>query len=130
SLCPLGTYTVKTPPKYKLQRESMNPLSEDDMKKKRKVLLELDTHSDSSEHNDLLSIVSEEEMFKKLYKNCPQASRLCVMTPKKISTLSTIKSTGAALKLTAMKKMRETGWTAVSKMDRKKKMKEAEKLFA
>ncbi|XP_029769676.1 synaptonemal complex protein 1 [Terrapene carolina triunguis] len=124
----LKTYTVKTPPKYKLQRESMNPLSEDDMKKKRKVLLELDTHSDSSEHNDLLSIVSEEEMFKKLYKNCPQASRLCVMTPKKV--LSTIKSTGAALKLTAMKKMRETGWTAVSKMDRKKKMKEAEKLFA
>ncbi|XP_065447084.1 synaptonemal complex protein 1 [Chrysemys picta bellii] len=126
----LKTYTVKTPPKYKLQRESMNPLSEEDMKKKRKVLLELDTHSDSSEHNDLLSIVSEEEMFKKLYKNCPQASRLCVMTPNKISTLSTMKSTGAALKLTAMKKMRETGWTAVSKMDRKKKMKEAEKLFA
>ncbi|XP_039391735.1 synaptonemal complex protein 1 isoform X2 [Mauremys reevesii] len=126
----LKTYTVKTPPKYKLQRESMNPLSEEDMKKKRKVLLELDTHSDSSEHNDLLSIVSEEEMFKKLYKNCPQASRLCVMTPKKISTPSTIKSTGAALKLTAMRKMRETGWTAVSKMDRKKKIKEAEKLFA
>ncbi|XP_074792112.1 synaptonemal complex protein 1 [Natator depressus] len=124
------TYTVKTPPKYKLQRESMNPLSEEDMKKKRKVLLELDTHSDSSEHNDLLSIVSEEEMFKKLYKNCPQASRLCVTTPKKIPTLSTIKSPGAALKLTAMRKMRETGWTAVSKMDRKKKMKEAEKLFA
>ncbi|XP_043389556.1 synaptonemal complex protein 1 isoform X4 [Chelonia mydas] len=123
-------YTVKTPPKYKLQRESMNPLSEEDMKKKRKVLLELDTHSDSSEHNDLLSIVSEEEMFKKLYKNCPQASHLCVMTPKKIPTLSTIKSPGAALKLTAMRKMRETGWTAVSKMDRKKKMKEAEKLFA
>uniref|UniRef100_A0A8C3HUY3 Uncharacterized protein n=1 Tax=Chrysemys picta bellii TaxID=8478 RepID=A0A8C3HUY3_CHRPI len=113
-----------------LSLESMNPLSEEDMKKKRKVLLELDTHSDSSEHNDLLSIVSEEEMFKKLYKNCPQASRLCVMTPNKISTLSTIKSTGAALKLTAMKKMRETGWTAVSKMDRKRKMKEAEKLFA
>ncbi|CAM2107226.1 unnamed protein product [Caretta caretta] len=124
------TYTVKTPPKYKLQRESMNPLSEEDMKKKRKVVLELDTHSDSSEHNDLLSIVSEEEMFKKLYKNCPQASRLCVMTPKKIPTLSIIKSPGAALKLTAMRKMRETGWTAVSKMDRKKKMKEAEKLFA
>ncbi|KAH1170614.1 hypothetical protein KIL84_006232 [Mauremys mutica] len=82
----LKTYTVKTPPKYKLQRESMNPLSEEDMKKKRKVLLELDTHSDSSEHNDLLSIVSEEEMFKKLYKNCPQASRLCVMTPKKVSS--------------------------------------------
>ncbi|XP_067414823.1 synaptonemal complex protein 1-like isoform X2 [Emydura macquarii macquarii] len=126
----LKTYIVKTPPRYKLQREGMNPFSEEDMKKKRKVLLELDTQSDSSEHNDLLSIVSEEEMFKKLYKNCPQASHLRVMTPKKIPTPSTLKSPGAALKLTAMRKMREAGWTAVSKMDRKKKMKEAEKLFA
>uniref|UniRef100_K7F7R8 Synaptonemal complex protein 1 n=1 Tax=Pelodiscus sinensis TaxID=13735 RepID=K7F7R8_PELSI len=125
----LKTYTVKTPPKYKLQREIMNPLSED-VKKKRKVLLEMDTYSDSSEQNDLLSIVSEEEMFKKLYKNCPQASHLCVTTSKKITTPSTIKSPGAALKLTAMRRMRETGWTAVSKIDRKKKMKEAEKLFA
>nr|XP_025038278.1 synaptonemal complex protein 1 isoform X6 [Pelodiscus sinensis] len=78
----------------------------------------------------LKSIVSEEEMFKKLYKNCPQASHLCVTTSKKITTPSTIKSPGAALKLTAMRRMRETGWTAVSKIDRKKKMKEAEKLFA
>ncbi|XP_074833366.1 synaptonemal complex protein 1 [Carettochelys insculpta] len=126
----LKTYTVKTPPKYKLQRESMNPLSEEEMKKKRKVLLELDTHSDSSEHNDLLNIASEEEMFKKTYKNCRQDSHLCVMTPKKIPAPSIIKSPGVALKLTAMRKMRETGWTAVSKIDRKKKMKEAEKLFA
>uniref|UniRef100_A0A8C8ST57 Uncharacterized protein n=1 Tax=Pelusios castaneus TaxID=367368 RepID=A0A8C8ST57_9SAUR len=108
----------------------MNSLLEEDTKKKRKVLLELDPQSDSSEHNDLLSIVSEEETCKKLYKTCPQASHLPVMTPKKIASPSTLTLPGAALKFTAMRKMRETRWTAVSKMDRKKKVKESEKLFA
>jgi len=28
-----------------------------------------------------------------------------------------------------MRKVKETGWTAVSKMDRKRKIKDAEKLF-
>ncbi|XP_059573089.1 synaptonemal complex protein 1 isoform X1 [Alligator mississippiensis] len=126
----LKTYTVKTPPKYKLQGEGPSPLLEGGLKKKRKVVLELDTQSDSSEHNDLLSMVAEEQMFKKLYKDYPQASRLHGMTPKKVSTPSTLKSPGSALKLAAIRKMREAGWTAVSKVDRKKKMKEAEKLFA
>lgn len=40
-----------------------------------------------------------------------------------------IKTPGSVLKLTTMKKMREAGWTAVSKMDRKRKIKEAEKFF-
>nr|XP_038024202.1 synaptonemal complex protein 1 isoform X7 [Anas platyrhynchos] len=75
------------------------------------------------------SIVSEEEMFKKLYKDYPQASQLYAMTPKKKPTTSNLKAPGSALKLTTMRKMREAGWTAVSKMDRKRKIKEAEKLF-
>lgn len=29
-------------------------------------------------------MVSEEEMFKKLYKDYPQASQLCAMTQKKV----------------------------------------------
>uniref|UniRef100_A0A7M4F8N4 Uncharacterized protein n=1 Tax=Crocodylus porosus TaxID=8502 RepID=A0A7M4F8N4_CROPO len=124
------TYTVKTPPKYKLQGEGPSPLLEGGLKKKRKVVLELDTQSDSSEHNDLLSIVAEEQMFKKLHKDDPQASRFRGVTPKKVSTPSSLKSPGSALKLTAIRKMREAGWTAVSRVDRKKKMKEAEKLFA
>uniref|UniRef100_A0A493TXX0 Uncharacterized protein n=3 Tax=Anas TaxID=8835 RepID=A0A493TXX0_ANAPP len=121
------TYIVKTPPVHKMQSESTNLLSE--QRKKQKVLLQLDAQSDSSEHSDLLSIVSEEEMFKKLYKDYPQASQLYAMTPKKKPTTSNLKAPGSALKLTTMRKMREAGWTAVSKMDRKRKIKEAEKLF-
>ncbi|NXJ88704.1 SYCP1 protein, partial [Corythaixoides concolor] len=125
----LKTYIIKTPPIHKLQSESPNLHSEQCMRKKQKVLLQLDARSDSSEHSDLLSIVSEEEMFKKLYKDYPQASQLYAMTPKKKPTTSNLKTPGSVLKLTTMRKMREAGWTAVSKMDRKRKIKEAEKLF-
>ncbi|KAF1442213.1 Synaptonemal complex protein 1, partial [Spheniscus demersus] len=125
----LKTYIIKTPPIHKLQSESASLHSEQCMRKKQKVLLQLDAQSDSSEHSDLLSIVSEEEMFKKLYKDYPQASQLYAMTPKKKPTMSNVKTPGSVLKLTTMRKMREAGWTAVSKMDRKRKIKEAEKLF-
>ncbi|CAM9847678.1 unnamed protein product [Bubo scandiacus] len=125
----LETYIIKTPPIHKLQSESTNLHSEQCMRKKQKVFLQLDAQSDSSEHNDLLSIVSEEEMFKKLYKDYPQASQLYAMTPKKKPTTSNMRTPGSVLKLTTMRKMREAGWTAVSKMDRKRKIKEAEKLF-
>ncbi|XP_009573163.1 PREDICTED: synaptonemal complex protein 1 [Fulmarus glacialis] len=125
----LKTYIIKTPPIHKPQNESTNLHSEQCTRKKQKVVLQLDAQSDSSEHNDLLSIVSEEEMFKKLYKDYPQASQLYAMTPKKKPTTSNMKTPGSVLKLTTMRKMREAGWTAVSKMDRKRKIKEAEKLF-
>ncbi|XP_065505713.1 synaptonemal complex protein 1 [Caloenas nicobarica] len=125
----LKTYSIKTPPIPKLQSESTNLYSDQCVRKKQKVLLQLDAHSDSSEHSDLLSMVSEEEMFKKLYKDYPQASQLCAVTPKKKPATSDLKTPGSVLKLTTMRKMREAGWTTVSKMDRKRKMKEAEKLF-
>ncbi|NXF61443.1 SYCP1 protein, partial [Ciccaba nigrolineata] len=125
----LETYIIKTPPIRKLQSESTNLHSEQCLRKKQKVFLQLDAQSDSSEHSDLLSIVSEEEMFKKLYKDYPQASQLYAMTPKKKPTTSNMRTPGSVLKLTTMRKMREAGWTAVSKMDRKRKIKEAEKLF-
>ncbi|KAM9369403.1 synaptonemal complex protein 1 [Phaethornis superciliosus] len=125
----ISTYIIKTPPTHKLQSESTNLHAEQRMRKKQKVFLRLDAQSDSSEHSDLLSIVSEEEMFKTLYKDYPQASHLCGMTPKKKPSTLNVKTPGSVLKLTTMRKMREAGWTAVSKMDRKRKMKEAEKLF-
>ncbi|XP_010153488.1 PREDICTED: synaptonemal complex protein 1, partial [Eurypyga helias] len=125
----LKTYIIKTPPIHKLQSGSRDLHSEQSMRKKQKVLLQLDAQSDSSEHSDLLTIVSEEEMFKKLYKDYPQASQLYAMTPKKKPATSTVKTPGSIPKLTTMRQMREAGWTAVSKMDRKRKMKEAEKLF-
>ncbi|XP_028939767.1 synaptonemal complex protein 1 [Antrostomus carolinensis] len=125
----LKTYVIKTPPIHTLQSESSNLHPEQCVRKKQKVLLQLDAQSDSSEHSDLLSIVSEEEMFKKLYKDYPQASQFYATTPKKKPTTSNERTPGSLLKLTTMRKMREAGWTAVSRMDRKRKIREAEKLF-
>ncbi|XP_044288036.1 synaptonemal complex protein 1 [Varanus komodoensis] len=129
SWAPAKTYIVKTPPNSNMLRESTNLRSEDGRKKKRKLTLEMGTLSDSSENNDLLSIVSEEEMCKQLYKDYPQTSFLNVMTPKKIQTPPTLKIPESSVKLGAIRKMREAGWTAVSKIDRRRKMKEAGKLF-
>lgn len=42
----------------------------------------------------------------------------------------TLKTPGSSVKVAALRKMRDAGWTAISKVDRKKKMKEAGKLFA
>ncbi|XP_066426190.1 synaptonemal complex protein 1-like isoform X12 [Molothrus aeneus] len=79
------TYAIKTPPMDKMHSgRSTNLPSEQRSRKKQKVLVQLDTQSDSSEHTDLLSIVSEEEMFKNLYKDYPQASQLHSTAPKKL----------------------------------------------
>lgn len=48
----------------------------------------------------------------------------------KVHTPSSQKPSGSSVKFVAMRKVQDAGWTAVSKMDRKKKMKEAGKLFA
>ncbi|XP_007485295.2 synaptonemal complex protein 1 isoform X1 [Monodelphis domestica] len=129
SISSLKAYTVKTPTKMKmLQSEKRNPVKEGTIKK-RKMLFEFDTNSDSSEHTDLLSMVSDEEQFQTLYKNYPKPSHPCVATPKMDHRPSSIATPGSALKFAAMRKMREDGWAAVSRVDRKKKMKEAEKLF-
>ncbi|XP_016848847.2 synaptonemal complex protein 1 isoform X2 [Anolis carolinensis] len=132
SWTPAKIYTVKTPPKSKLQRENTNQCPENRRKKKRRVLLEMDTRSDSSE-NDILSLVSKEDKFKQLYKDYPSESHVRTpntMTPEKVQTPSSLKTPGSLVKLAAIKKMRESGWSAISKMDRKNKMKEAEKLFS
>uniref|UniRef100_A0A8C6VKF9 Uncharacterized protein n=1 Tax=Naja naja TaxID=35670 RepID=A0A8C6VKF9_NAJNA len=123
-----NTYTVKTPPKSKLLRENTNLVSEG-RKKKRKVILELDSRSDSSDNTDLLSIVTEQEMFKKLNKDYSESSHLCFRTPKQIQAPSILKTPGSSMKLATVRKMREAGWTTISKIDRRKKMKDAGKLF-
>ncbi|XP_074400433.1 synaptonemal complex protein 1-like isoform X1 [Zonotrichia albicollis] len=125
------TCVTKTPPVDKMQSgRSTNLPAEQSSRKKQKVLVQLDTESDSSEHTDLLSIVSEEEMFKNLYKDYPQASRLHSTAPEKSPAPCSVKSPGSALKLKTMRRMREAGWAALSKMDRKRKIKDAVKLFA
>ncbi|KAM8999237.1 synaptonemal complex protein 1 [Sarcophilus harrisii] len=125
----IKAYTVKTPTKMKiLQIEKKNPYKEG-TNRKRKMLFDFDTNSDSSDQNDLLSMVSDEDKFQKLYKSYPQASHQSVATPKKNQRPLSLTTPGSALKFAAMRKMREDGWAAVSKVDRKKKIKEAEKLF-
>ncbi|XP_026530899.1 synaptonemal complex protein 1-like [Notechis scutatus] len=128
SWTPAKTYTVKTPPKSKLLRENTNLVSEG-RKKKRKVILELDSRSDSSDNTDLLSIVTEQEMFKKLNKDYSESSHLCFRTPKQIQAPSILKTPGSSMKLATVRKMQEAGWTTISKIDRRRKMKEAGKLF-
>ncbi|XP_058717431.1 synaptonemal complex protein 1-like [Poecile atricapillus] len=126
----LKTYIVKTPPVDKLQSgRSTNLPSEESTRKKQKVLLQLDSQSDSSEYTDLLTIVSEEEMFENLYKDYPQASQLHSTAPKKTPTSSNVKSPGSSLRFKTMRRTRQADWTAVSKMDRKRKIKEAAKFF-
>ncbi|XP_012500043.1 PREDICTED: synaptonemal complex protein 1 [Propithecus coquereli] len=124
----LSTPKVKTPTKMKIhQRENKNIPTEEN-NKKRKMVFEFDINSDSSEPTDLLSMVSEEETLKKLCKNNnPPTSHLCVRTPKK--TPSSLTAPGSSVKVGSMRTIREDHWSVISKMDRKKKVKEAEKLF-
>ncbi|XP_047423172.1 synaptonemal complex protein 1 isoform X1 [Sciurus carolinensis] len=121
-------YTVKTPTKLKMQPREDKNTSVEESNKKRRMVFEFDINSDSSETTDLLSMVSEEETLNKLYKNNnPPVSHLCVRTPKK--TPSSLTTPGSTLKFGPMRKMREDHWAIIAKMDRKKKLKEAEKLF-
>ncbi|XP_014390148.1 PREDICTED: synaptonemal complex protein 1 [Myotis brandtii] len=121
-------YTVKTPTKLKIQpRENKNAPIEENTKK-RKMVFEFDINSDSSESADLLTMVSEEETLKKLGKNYSSTtSHFCVRTPKK--TPSSLTALGSAPKFGAMRKMRDDRWAVIAKVDRRKKLKEAERLF-
>lgn len=65
------TYIIKTPPIHKLQSESTNLHSEQCMRKKQKVLLQLDAQSDSSEHSDLLVKIRGQIVYLTvLYAHC------------------------------------------------------------
>uniref|UniRef100_A0ABI7YK95 Synaptonemal complex protein 1 n=1 Tax=Felis catus TaxID=9685 RepID=A0ABI7YK95_FELCA len=122
-------YTVKTPTKLKIQQRESKNIPTEESNKKRKMVFEFDINSDSSETTDLLGMVAEEETSKKLYKtNNPPTPHLCVRTPKQ--TPSSLTTPGSTLKFGAMRKMREDRWAVIAKMDRKKKLKDAEKLFA
>ncbi|KAF6293851.1 synaptonemal complex protein 1 [Rhinolophus ferrumequinum] len=121
-------YTVKTPTKLNIQQRENRNVPIEESNKKRKMVFEFDANSDSSETTDLLSMVSEEEILKKLPKNNNSpASHLRARTTKR--TPSSLTTPGSTQKFGAMKKMQEDRWAVVAKMDRKKKLKEAEKLF-
>ncbi|XP_063112018.1 synaptonemal complex protein 1 isoform X10 [Cavia porcellus] len=119
-------YTVKTPTKLQLQQkeEKNKPIEENSKKRK---IFEFDVNSDSSEATDLWSMVSEEDTLNRLYKsNSPPVSHLCVRTPKKTPSLTT---PGSVLNFGPVRRMQDDRWAVIAKMDRKKKLKEAEKLF-
>ncbi|XP_012880084.1 PREDICTED: synaptonemal complex protein 1 [Dipodomys ordii] len=119
-------YTVRTPTKIKKHPRQDKNIHIEEKNKKRRTVFDFDTHSDSSENTDLLSMVSEEEAFNKLYNdNNPSASHLCVRTPKQ--TPSSL--TPGSVKYGSLRKVQENRWAVINKMDRKRKQKEAEKLF-
>ncbi|XP_066208755.1 synaptonemal complex protein 1 [Saccopteryx leptura] len=121
-------YTVKTPTKLKMQQRENKNVPIEENTKKRKMVFEFDINSDSSESTDLLSMVTEEETLKNLSKNNHSTtSHFCVRTPEK--TPSSLTTSGSARKFGAMRKMRDDRWAVIAKVDRKKKLKEAESLF-
>ncbi|XP_070758417.1 synaptonemal complex protein 1 [Enoplosus armatus] len=86
-----------------------------------KSTLELDPKSDSSDQNDLLNFASA--------PTANISSPRCKLNVfKKIQSPVTHKSPGSSLKLAAMKRMRDAGWTAVTGCDKKMK-KTNEKVF-
>ncbi|XP_008055083.1 synaptonemal complex protein 1 isoform X2 [Carlito syrichta] len=121
-------YTVKTPTKLKIQQRENNNMPIEESNKKRKTVFDFDVNSDSSETTDLLSMVSEEETLQKPCKNKdPPASYHCVRISKKISSSQTTPE--STLKFGVTRKMQEDRWAVIAKMNRKTKLKEAEKLF-
>nr|XP_046239059.1 synaptonemal complex protein 1 isoform X2 [Scatophagus argus] len=83
--------------------------------------IELDPKSDSSDQNDVLRFASA---------STPEFSApLCKGSMRKIQSPVKNKSPGNSLKLAAVKRMRDSGWTAVIGCD-KKKRKSNEKIFA
>ncbi|XP_049621982.1 synaptonemal complex protein 1 [Suncus etruscus] len=130
SVSTLKAFTVKTPTKVAIHQsvENTNVPTEEN-NKKRKMVFEFDLNSDSSETTDLLTLISEEENVKKISKNNnSSASHLYVKAP--IKKPSFLRNPGSTLKFGTMRKSQEDRWAVISKMDRKKKMKKAEKLFA
>uniref|UniRef100_A0A3P8Z1W8 Synaptonemal complex protein 1 n=1 Tax=Esox lucius TaxID=8010 RepID=A0A3P8Z1W8_ESOLU len=115
----IKSYRIRTPPSL----EKSMPWG--------KSTLELDPKSDSSEHNDLLQsfAVVNEPSKSSLQSSVPAAQHHKGDLFRKIQSPAIHKSPGSALKLAAMKRMRDAGWTAVTGANKKKK-KAVEKIFA
>ncbi|XP_053723671.1 synaptonemal complex protein 1 isoform X6 [Synchiropus splendidus] len=103
--------SLRTTPKYKTYRVR-SPPSTDKVTGRTKSILNLEPTSDSSDKTDLLFIPNPPK---------PRAPLPSVIkTPQSSGSL---KSPGNTLKLAAMKRMREAGWTAVATSRGKKRWK-------
>ncbi|XP_078105172.1 synaptonemal complex protein 1 [Sander vitreus] len=106
----IKSYRIRTPPSAdKAARWGDSPI-------------DLDPKSDSSDQNDLLTFASAPA------PNLP-APRGKLNIFRRIQSPAIHKSPGNSLKLAAMKRMRDAGWTAVTGCDKKKKTTN-EKIFA
>nr|XP_055069068.1 synaptonemal complex protein 1 [Misgurnus anguillicaudatus]XP_055069069.1 synaptonemal complex protein 1 [Misgurnus anguillicaudatus] len=92
--------------------------------------LKLDPKSDSSDSNDILSFSPRPVKSKKpMQPKDPDQEAESVGLFKKIQGAAVCKSPGTALKLAAIKRMRDAGWTSISSATQKKR-KVTEKIFA
>ncbi|XP_006782874.1 synaptonemal complex protein 1 isoform X2 [Neolamprologus brichardi] len=105
----IKSYRIRTPPSEKSAQWG-------------KSAIELDPKSDSSDQNDLLTFTNVPAR-----KSSDSQCKLHIL--KKNQSPLIHKSPGNSLKLAAMKRMRDAGWTAVTGCDKKKK-KTNEKIFA
>ncbi|XP_058635018.1 synaptonemal complex protein 1-like isoform X2 [Onychostoma macrolepis] len=91
-------------------------------------ILKLDPKSDNSDSNDILSFSPRPVKSKKPMKP-KEADTGSLDMFKKVQSSFPCKSPGTVLKLAAIKRMRDAGWTIVSNSDKKKK-KVTDKIFA
>ncbi|XP_036386669.1 synaptonemal complex protein 1 [Megalops cyprinoides] len=92
--------------------------------------LELDPKSESSEQHDTLSFTVEPDSFEQHLTPCVSGTvHQHGIQHKMLQSPAVSKSPGTALKLAAVKRMRDAGWTAVTNADKRKKG-ATEKIFA
>uniref|UniRef100_A0A9J8ALA4 Synaptonemal complex protein 1 n=1 Tax=Cyprinus carpio carpio TaxID=630221 RepID=A0A9J8ALA4_CYPCA len=124
---PLWSKTTKTTPQIKSFRIRTPPTPEITGSWKENIL-KLDPKSDNSDSNDILSFSPRPVKSKKPMQP-KEADTGSLDMFKKVQSSFPCKSPGTVLKLAAIKRMRDAGWTTVSNSDKKKK-KATDKIFA
>uniref|UniRef100_A0A3Q0RNU4 Uncharacterized protein n=1 Tax=Amphilophus citrinellus TaxID=61819 RepID=A0A3Q0RNU4_AMPCI len=116
---PLQSYRIRTPPSEKASQW-------------KKSAIEFDPKSDSSDQNDLLVSTCITVPYNAFFFFMKKKKNLLIfymyMLFSQNQSPVTHKSPGNSLKVAAMKRMRDAGWTAVTGCDKKKKT--SEKIFA
>ncbi|XP_016334831.1 synaptonemal complex protein 1-like, partial [Sinocyclocheilus anshuiensis] len=116
---PLWSKTTKTTPQIKSFRIRTPPTPEITGSWKENIL-KLDPKSDNSDSNDILSFSPRPVKSKKPMQP-KEADTGSLDMFKKLQSSFPCKSPGTVLKLAAIKRMRDAGWTTVSNSDKKKK---------
>ncbi|XP_016092077.1 synaptonemal complex protein 1-like [Sinocyclocheilus grahami] len=131
---PLWSKTTKTTPQIKSFRIRTPPSPKIAWSWKENIL-KLDPKSDNSDSNDILSFSPRPIKSKKPMQPKDQDTGSLDMFKKSCANYVHVqssfpcKSPGTVLKLAAIKRMRDAGWTTVSNSDKKKK-KATDKIFA